>query len=333
MSITHAITHHLRRQPDSPAQLTLRQQELDDDNANLALLDRLKSSFLARLQRQHGSFASEGEPALLTQSLEHYLETPAHFIELSTQVMKGLERIFNEHAIVMNVHALFFIEQQFDNHLFYLFLAHQSELLAISDTLEVMPSYALDTGPSLFGIKVDLAEWKHRQNYAYLSLLAPRGNQALSDAFQQLCGFGQGIDKRASTRSFLSGIEAFARELPEDSANDYRAQVVDYCLDQDSLDRPVSIRDLADNLDGIDSERFRQTLTQHGAEDAEPLMMDRRSLRQYIKFNGRERDLAISFSSHQLNRRVLYDPDSDTLTIRGLPKSLQAQLLAHLKQS
>lgn len=332
MPITHAITHHLQRLSDSPAQLSLRQQELDDDNANHALLDRLKSSFLARLQRQHGSFSSQGEPALLAPLLERYLETPAHFVELSTQVMKGLKRIFNQHAIVMNVHALFFIEQQFDNHLFYLFLAHQSELLAISDTLEVMPSYALDTGPSLFGIKVDLAEWKQRQNYAYLSLLPPRGNQALADAFHQLCGFGQGIDKRANTRSFLSGIEAYARELPEDSANDYRSQVVDFCLDQDRHDRPVSIRDLADNLDGIDSERFRQALTSHGADDSDQLMVDRRSLRQYVKFNGRERDLAISFSSHQLNRRVRYDPDSDTLTIQGLPKSLQAQLLAHLKQ-
>lgn len=331
MPITHAITHHLARLADAPAKLTLRPQELGESSPRDALLDQLKSSFLGRIHRQHGSFDAGGEPAALMAALDGFISDKQDFIQSSVALMKGLEQAIDQHNIVLNVHALFFFEQHFDNQVFYLFLAHQSESLAISDSLELTPSYAIDTGPSLFGIKVDIAEWKVRKNYAYLSLLPPRGNAALSGVFEQLCGFGKGIDKREATRSFLSGVEAFARELPDDSADEYRAKVVGYCVDQDRHDRPVSIRDLSDAIEGIDGERFRSTLASHATDANDNLLIDRRSLRQYIKFNGRERDIAISFSSNQLNRRVHYDAGSDTLTIRGLPKSLQTQLLAHLK--
>jgi nucleoid-associated protein len=61
-------------------------------------------------------------------------------------------------------------------------------------------------------------------------------------------------------------------------------------------------------------------------------MVDRRSLRRYVKFTGREKDLAISFSSSQLNSRVHYNPDKDTLSIDGIPRALREQLLRHLNQ-
>jgi nucleoid-associated protein len=60
-------------------------------------------------------------------------------------------------------------------------------------------------------------------------------------------------------------------------------------------------------------------------------VVDRRSLRRYVKFAGREKDLAISFSSYQLDERVRYDVEGDTLHISGIPAALRKQLLGHIK--
>ena len=84
---------------------------------------------------------------------------------------------------------------------------------------------------------------------------------------------------------------------------------------------------------GEGTEKLLEVLYSHAPEGEQELMVDRRSLRRYVKFAGREKDLAISFNSYQLNKRVQYDADTDTLSINGLPKALRNQLLGHLKES
>ena len=185
----------------------------------------------------------------------------------------------------------------------------------------------------MFGIKVDLAEWKVRKNYAYLSMLPPRGNPEMAKIFDELTGFGDGIDKQESTEAFLKGVESFAKQLPEDKVNDYRTKVVDYCMEQEQKDEPVNIHGLSKELDGIDCEKFvREVLPHNPAGEEEEVILDRKSLRRYIKLSGRERDLAISFSSYHLNGRVSYEEKTDTLSIHGLPNALRSQLLVYLKK-
>ncbi len=333
MPITHVIAHHLRRDADHPAKLSLRQNELATDKQQVILLDKLKSSFLARLSRKHGSFSSETDPTpLLAQKLEHFLGDAHSFTELSVTIMEQFERKINDSPIELNAHFLFFIEQSSDDHhLFHLFVVNQSESQAISDNLEVTPCYFIDTGPSLFGIKVDLAEWKKQTNYAPLSLLPPRGNLLFAEIFENTIGFSDGINKEEDTLAFLEGVESFAKQLPNEKVDAYRTQIVDYCTEREGRDEPVNISGLSKSLDDIDAAMFVREVTGCNPQRNEDVIIDRRSLHRYVKFSGREKDLAISFSSYQLNNRINYNADSDTLSIKGIPKALRNQLLRHLE--
>ena len=335
MPITHAIAHQLHRGADTPAQLSLRADELATEGASEALLAKLKGSFLARISREHGSFATEGDTALLPRLLQQFLDDKLDFITLSRDFTTALQTQLDEAKIELDAHLLFFIEKSFDHHLFTLFIARQSESLTVNDELEITSSYAIDNGPSLFGIKVDLVEWRERKNYACLSLIPPRGNPLLSEAFYGLTGFSNGIDKEAATLAFLEGVEAFAKEVPQEQQKEYRNQVVEYCIEQDGQDAPVKLEELAKVVEGINPDEFVRIVASHTggeneSEQEQELVVDRRSLRRYVKFAGREKDLAISFSSYQLDDRVRYDVDSDTLHITGIPKALKKQLLGHI---
>jgi len=333
MALSHITAHHLVRTPDQPAKLSLRQNELTTDEHKQLLLDKLKSSFLIRLSRKHGSFDQQGEPPLLARGLEEFLADEDRFAPFTGRFMEQLKSAVDEKEVELNAHFLFFVEQAGSHHVFYLFGVSQSESIAISEQLEVTPSYAVDTGPSLFGIKVDLAEWKQHHNYAYLSLLPPRGNLLLSEIFDQLTGFANGIDTEQSTLAFLQGVDSFAKQLPEEQVNDYRNKVVDYCTAQQEKDEPINIPGLSKQLGGIDCDQFIKAMASHNPKGEDDVLLDRRSLKRYTKFSGRDKDLAISFSSSQLNQRVHYDPESDTLKISGLPKSLRNQLLKHLEEN
>ena len=104
-------------------------------------------------------------------------------------------------------------------------------------------------------------------------------------------------------------------------------------MEQDGQDAPVKLEELAKSVEGINPDEFVRIVASHTggeSESEQELVVDRRSLRRYVKFAGREKDLAISFSSYQLDDRVRYDVESDTLHITGIPKALKKQLLAHI---
>lgn len=334
MAITHIIAHRLQSNGETGATLFLRESELTIDESKEELLDKLKSSYRSRLNRKHGSFIENENGSILANELDAYLQKQHSFAQLSQAIMTQLEKSANEEKLVFDAHFLFFADQHNEQHLFYLFVVSQSESLAINETLEVTPTYAIDTGVSLFGIRVDVAEWKRRPKSAYLSMIPPRNNPGLSDAFHLLTGFSNDLDKEEATLSFLEGIEAFTQHVPEEKVNDYRNKVVEYCMEQDLKDEPVDITTLSQNLEGIDVDKFIREMLPHNPKredgEDEELMIDRRSLRRYTKFSGREKDLSISFSSHQLNNRVYYNQDTDTLTVTGIPKALRKQLLEHL---
>lgn len=333
MSVSHFIVHHLCSGSEADVVLKLGQEDHQAATVSQELADELKHAYLGRISREHGKFSTEGAASPLVSGLEGYLAEDQGFVEFTQQLMAQLKIALEGQGQELDAHAIFFVERSFDNRFFYLFLASHKVSYAIGDDLAVQANHFLDLGPSLYGIKVDLTEWKKDQNYAYLSLIAPRGNKALSEIFYQLTGFSDGVDKEGSTRAFLEGVEAFSKQLPEDQVHEYRNQVVEYCMEQDGRDAPVDFHGLSEAVDGVDTDEFVRFMADHYPGSENEVMMDRRSLRSYVKFAGREKDLAISFSSHQLNNRVHYNPDNDTLSINGIPKALRNQLLGHMRGS
>ncbi|OOZ39752.1 hypothetical protein BOW53_10275 [Solemya pervernicosa gill symbiont] len=333
MSITNLTVHRLTATEEQGAKLSLRDAELESEGLSEALLLELKRSFLSRTFREHGSFSTEGDGSRLEQGLKRYLQGDASFVAVSRELTEQLAAAVSEERIETNVHLFYFVEESLGNRYFYLLIANEKESLTVNEALEVAASRAIDSGASLFGVKVDLGEWQGRKDYAYISLLMPRGSHALGGCFSSLVGLGERLDKAAATSNFLEGVEAYSKQLSGEQVNSYREQVVDYCSAQDEQDAPVDIGELSNAIQGIDRDGFVQALQNYAPTEGPGVMIDRRRLRSYVKFAGRERDLAISFSSSQLSERIQYDAEHDTLKIKGIPKTLREQLLAHLKGS
>jgi nucleoid-associated protein len=106
--------------------------------------------------------------------------------------------------------------------------------------------------------------------------------------------------------------------------------VVNYCLDQDRAGEPVELNALSRHVDEAEPEALKNFYTEHFAEPP-PLYADRKQLKRYTRFFGRDNDLSIGFSTLMLRRDILYDESSGKLTIRAIPKSLKSQLACHIK--
>lgn len=331
MLISHVTAHHLSS-IEGEVRLQLRSSELGVDESKEELLSRLKTSFLSRINRRHGHFSNEGDKSLLESLLNQLRSEDINLHELSSQFMRELEKQLKAVKESVDSHFLFFIAGNDVQQFFYLFVTTRGEALAIGDDLEVHPSYFVDTGVSLFGVKVDLNAWQAQPKSAYMTVIPPRGKPELAKLFDELCGFGDGVDKEEATLSFLKGVDNFAEQLPTEKVNEYRNKVVEYCVEQEKKDEPVSIAGLSKNLDGIDVDKFVREMLPHNPKGSDDVMIDRRSLKSYVRFYGRDKDITISFSSSVLNDRVSYDEQRDALVITNLPASLKKQLLKHLEE-
>lgn len=331
MPIDMLITHHIACDGETDATTRLGDMLPADDQA-AALVDTLKSSFFSRLTREHGCFASEGDPAPLPRELESFSKGELGFVELTTRLLTHWKTLLDKQPQVIDTDVICFSEKQADRQVFYLLVAGYKTAFTVNQDQAIESTRYLDLGSALFGIKVDLHEWLTAKHYAYLSLVAPRGDRMLADSFTALTGFTPGLDKADNTEAFLAGVEAFSKQVDQDQLDSYRNQVVDYCAHQEQRDAPVNLHELSRSVEGIDGDSFTRFMADYTPDDQSALMMDRRSLRRYVKFAGREKDLAISFSSSQLNSRVHYNPDKDTLSIDGIPRGLREQLLRHLNQ-
>ena len=330
MSISHVIAHHLQCM-DGKVALTLREEEMSVEGQAEQLLQKLKSSFLSRISRKHGSFAKDnGELSALPEQLQAVLANDISFYAMTVSIMQAFESVVKKQNVAINSHFIFVIDYSSIQHVFYLFIVCENEALAISDSLEVEHRYFVDSGPSLFGVKLDITEWQSDSQYAYLTIVPPRNDKLLSEFFDQLTGFSNGVDKQESTLSFLQGIEAYAKQLPDEKVENYRAQVVDYCISQDEKDEPVNIAKLSEALDDIDRAQFTKEIMHHHSDSSDEVLIDRRSMKKYVKFFGRDKDLSISFSTNHLNSRVHYNPDKDQLIIDGVPRSLRNQLMKYI---
>ncbi len=227
--------------------------------------------------------------------------------------------------------GVFFQEKIYENEYFYIVIAKQRESLTINNHLDVQTVHSIDLGPSLVVAKVDLTEWRKNSGNAYVTLTVPRADKLFAEAFRALVGFSDGINKVEGTQALLETVETFSKNIPEEQINTYRTQVVDYCMEQEQMDSPVELVELSQAVESVNVDEFSRYLADNLPGGEQQIRMDRKSLRNYVKFAGREKDLAVSFSSHQLNNRINYNAGTDTLSITGLPKTLRSQLLRHLK--
>lgn len=332
MSISHCISHLFHLDDQGSQALALNPQEQASADLVETLSLELKQAYLGRINREYGCFAEGAEAPALAGWLQQLEQGSLDFQPLSEQLATALQQQLVEQGAELRGHLILFLEEQHGQRALYLFLVSQRPALRINSRQQLEQVLTLDLGASLLALKVDLSQWRSESTGAYLSLVAPRSGKGLAEILRQLAGFSGSVDKSAATRDFLEQVEHFSRQVDEEQVSDFRNQVVAYCVEQDLKDQPVEIDRLSQAVDAVDTGAFSSYLADNlpGAESG--LLLDRRSLQRYVKFAGREKDLAISFSSSQLNRRVHYDSDRDTLSISGLPKMLRSQLLGYQKK-
>jgi len=334
MAITHIIAHKIQRlTPTTAATLALREDELNSDGKVEECARELKISFIKKLGKIHGRFSSDSAEHPLSAWLREQREEKMSFAAFSKRAMEHFKLELDKgEALIDGV--VFFIEERFENsHELYFLVTDHSAGQYLDGKLNIADSIYLDTGNITLGAKINLGEWLgDNQHLNYLSVLPWRGEKDLSDAFIAYTGFTDKADIKGDTEVFLEAVDSYTAQLPEDLAHETRARVVNYCLEQDKAGNRVVINDLSSQVNEGNQQEFAKHLKVNQPQLKSELIPDRVQLRQYIRISGRDDLLSMSFDSKCLGESIVYNSDSDSLTITKIPSALKTRLLKHLKK-
>ncbi|MFC0179740.1 nucleoid-associated protein YejK [Thorsellia kenyensis] len=224
-----------------------------------------------------------------------------------------------------------------NDYLYMAILQHTQSTSVKNDfTIEIID--ALDIEKSDIMARLDITEWTHNQDSSrYLTFLRGRIGRKVGDFFLDFLGAETGLDPKRQTQTLIQAIDDYceAHTLAKEEEQLYKKDVVQYCQVQAKQGEELSIEGLSSFLspkehpvlstkpDVVDFASFTES---KGYDLADSFPADTSAIKKLTKFTGSGGGVTISFTSEQLGQKIVWDKETDTLTIKGTPPNLRDQL-------
>lgn len=320
MPVTHFTIQQLNKIDIlQSCEVTPKDAEFSTEQYAHSIISEFKRIQGSRAGRQYGTFSSEhpGFKALLMQ----WREGQIPFARFAQQVTRQLGLQLDTHEELFQGYLCFLAETLERGDRLFIFHLRQTAALTLSKSLELLETDYIEFSETGFGVSIDLQSFTDQADRC-LTLSFGRGDRGIKPVVCEWLSYIDTVDKRAETEHFLALVDTYCNDLPEEESQPLRAKVIDYCMDQDKAGEAVVFTELSDTVDpGL--ERY---VRQHQETPREELIPDRKQLRNYLRFTGKNNDLSISFASTSLGKEVEFDPQQEVLMIRNLPKTLLQQL-------
>jgi nucleoid-associated protein len=229
-------------------------------------------------------------------------------------------------------HILFLVDTLVEQDFFYVFWLNHTDAQFINSELEVKALEYINPSKLNFALRLDTEQWKVEGWEQYMSLILARGNKDLTAAFFEFSGFISSVDIKQQTETFLNTVDEYIDQQEPAVGQQLKSKIVEYCIDQDMSGQPVDIEQLSNQLDEGNPEHFSEFVQKSNPESTNEIYTDRSSLKKYVRFFGRDKNLSISFSSEMFGNNIVFDEQEDQLVFKQIPKSLKAQLTRYLKK-
>lgn len=330
MPVRNAVIHQIDKKPDgSPAVLHLASRILPECPAVENLISDVNYTYNAKTGKGWGYFQPSSGAHPLSDWLDEWFLQGFSFIDFTSTAAEHLTKLMEESNLSVGGHVLFAHYQQGLTEYLTIAILQQVETVAVAHDLSVAISRNLDTGTLAFGARINLSEWRHNPaSRQYVSFIKPKGGRRAVAHFRDFIGVTEGVDSPGETRTLLKAFSDYvkAEDLADDTASEKSHDLVAYAQAQSKTGEPVKLDDLSELLDEERPKTFAEFIRAGEYGISETFAPDKRTLNQYRRYTGRAEGMSISFEAHLLGKRVEFDAESASLTIKGLPTQLMDQL-------
>ena len=323
VQIENVVLHKLIRKSDTEIELQLRDSLLNNEQAVTNVIEDINRVYNNK-SKAYGLFNSE---SLFEQSLKELRLGNQDFLNFSQESTKQLRNElakypFAEGGTVIFCHYRYLAVE-------YLIIAVLNSCLSmlVNEQLNISETQYLDIDHADIIARIDITEWETApDSKRYLTFLKGRVGRKVSDFFMDYLGASEGLDAKAQNKTLVKAVDDYCQEMQFDNKNNARENVYNYCQAQLQAGEEIELKNLANELPATDENNFMEFVknTEYDLEDTVPVA--RSALRQLKKFSGSGGGLTLSFDSDLLGERIKWDPQTDSLVIKGVPPNLRDQL-------
>lgn len=341
MAIQSLIFHRIERwNEEQNAELKLSEKAVQVNADHEALFSQMKKLFQFRAGKFHGKFDENYSDAPFQNWLKEHLDKKIGFEKLSELFANQFKELVDKTSEAFDSYITLLLEDRVDGPRCYIFMLETSSGLKLnsnadSNSIDLDTVDHLNTSKLDLALRIDLDDWLRGENDSpYLCMVRGRNNAKIGEAFTQACGFKSSVDTAKETETLMEVLAGYTKESEPKQAAEIRKKAFDFCVEQQQLGEDVPLNELSGYLDENEPTRFAQYAEQNAQIDsASSLRPDTRKLKHLVRLSGKGNGLSLSFSSDLMQQTILFNEESDTLTITAIPKSLKKQIMEHLKEN
>ncbi len=357
MPVTHFITHQINKEMQKPSAIVTATSEeaVVDDYCHL-IMSQLKGIFVQRASKRYGCF--NPEVTRFKGLTLNWLNDQQSFVSWTKKISEQFADMMDNTELEIEGYLAFTIEALADIDKLYIFHIREKSTLCLTADMTLSESRVLDFSNTGFALSIDLTALKteqesgERSSEKYFTFSFGRGDKPVQKLFAEFSGFIDTLDTEQETQEFLEIVEEYASTLSEEQSVETKSKVIEYCVEQDKQGETVEFKTLSGQLDSSAPEKFEQfvalkkrerravrprsesTMNEdvshelaHGESVIKTeLIPDRKSLKNYLRYSGKNKEVTLSFAATALGSDISFDPYDNSLTIKNLPTRLLKQL-------
>jgi len=328
MAIQHAILHHIHKPEGGAVLLAPRSTELPLTAALDELIGKINATYNNRSGKIYGNFQADAAAYPCRTWLQAHLDGEIDFSEFSRRLLDRLQQQLSGQEEALSGYLMLVRLRVLEVDQLLVLLLSTAPSVVINEQLDLSDAQHLDIGKIQLGAKINLDEWRRDGGQQYCSFIRGRSGKSASEAFINTLGCTEEADARQQTQTLLRVFNDYCGEqqLDPGKSSEVRQKAYAYCSDQAEQGDRVRLKELSCIIDTEDPDKFFNYAGNQEGELMAEIPADRRGLQKFVRYSGSMKGLSVSFSEMLLGEQVVYDPASDTLTIRGLPTTLRKQL-------
>ncbi|USD66074.1 nucleoid-associated protein YejK [Vibrio sp. SCSIO 43136] len=327
LNLSNVILHQLVKNDQEELEVHFRESALEHNGSTENLVAELHRVFNSKAGKGFGSFSSDSE---FKGWLQEFRQGEKNFYEFSQDSARRLKTELAKYPFADEGILVLAEYQSLATEYLFIGVLPSNQSLKVTEGLDISATDYLDISKMDIAARIDLSFYQSDpDSNRYLTFIKGRVGRKVSDFFLDFLQAEVGLDSKQQNQILMQAVEDFCTDskLEKEDALEYRKQVADYCNEQIKSGDEVEVRELSHELpSSSDGTSFFDYTQEQGYELEESFPGDRTAVRKLTKYVGAGGGVSVNFDALLLGERIFYDPETDTLTIKGTPPNLREQL-------
>jgi nucleoid-associated protein len=327
VQVEKLVVHYVDKKEDEVS-IHLRNDEMPvNDKVNI-FIEQLHHAYNGKPGKGFCGFSAD-KNAVVSSSIHSYNQGNMHFYHLTESAAEVLKEELNKYAFNETGYLIFCHYRYVADDYIMIALVNVKEHYSINQQLDLMSSRHLDIAKMQLAARIDLNGLATAaDDNRYISFIKGRAGRKVADFFLDFLGCEEGIDAKQQSQTMLTAVEDYLSDQSFDKSekDDLRKQVFDYCNDCVSSGSDADISSLSQTISNDDGVSFNHFYQEQSYDLEETFPVDKKTVSSMVKFSGQGNGVSVNFERKHLGERVFYNPQSDTITIKGIPPNLKDQL-------